>query len=191
MEPGARLTANRAYPWLASWKSFSRRRDSRRPAPARAGERGRDCPDARGGVELGFAVAGEAGACVRGERPPGAALRSSVSVQVAAGRRIHRAGRGIAKACSGRDRRLSGGWSSGRVIAGGHSYGGRQTAMLAAERPGGRRRAAAALVPAASAEEAGAEAHGVLSRSCARRRCSSTARRIRSARSRNCGRRSR
>ena len=50
----------------------------------------------------------------------------------------------------------------GRIFLGGHSYGGRQASMLAAEAPGLVDAAAAALVSVASAAEAGADAHDAL-----------------------------
>ena len=67
----------------------------------------------------------------------------------------------------------------GRVFAGGHSYGGRQTAMTAAEQPG--------LAEALLLLSYLSKSEPAFSPNCACPRCSFTARAIRSARWRICG----
>src|ERR1019366_3548371 len=74
--------------------------------------------DARSGLQCQRRAAGKPLPGILRRRPGGAALRSAVS-------------RGVARAVEALRRQVR-----GRVFAGGHSYGGRQTAMIATERPG-------------------------------------------------------
>ena len=90
--------------------------------------------DARSGVECQRAAAGESVAGILRSGSAGAALRSAVSrggrlgpTSPAAQARDRE---GVARAVQALRQRVK-----GRVFAGGHSYGGRQTAMIAAERP--------------------------------------------------------
>ena len=76
--------------------------------------------------------------------------------------------------------------ASGRVIAAGHSYGGRQSAMLAAERPGAADGLLLLSYPLHPPGKPRAEAHRLLPFPADARACSSTERRTRSARSRSC-----